>query len=454
MKNRLASAAPLLALLFAACADTNDLTGGASSQGGSSDNGTRPDDDGTRDGGGGSGFGTGGNASGTGGMVECGDVELCDGVDNNCDGQTDEGCDCNPGETRACFSGDPALAGVGTCAEGIQDCDETGKWSVACSGEVLPVEEECDGDDNDCNGTADDGFGDVSCGDGLCAVTVPICEDGVLTECVPLDPPDGVEDCDGVDDNCDGDVDEGCTCTNGTTQPCYTGPMGTDGVGPCTAGTQTCAGGQWGDCVGQVLPASETCDAVDQDCDGNVNEGNCSLPNALSSCTGGGCAISSCSSGYDNCDNNATNGCEARHSGYSNSSPGQDLGAFEADAFYGFGCVSDGCDGPVATYSGTQGRYFQLDALEESSCCSYLSVRIELIVPPGIDYDLYTTGSACFADPGFSSAELSGVDESIVLWCEDDCNFGDDSFDIGVEVRYYGGASCTPYTLNVYRGEC
>ena len=60
-------------------------------------------------------------------------------------------------------------------------------------------------------------------------------------------------------------------CTPGTTQPCYSGPGGTEGVGICQAGAQTCAadGHSWSACAGEVLPQVEDCAAPeDEDCDG------------------------------------------------------------------------------------------------------------------------------------------------------------------------------------------
>jgi len=62
-----------------------------------------------------------------------------------------------------------------------------------------------------------------------------------------------------------------------TTQPCYTGPASTEGVGICKAGTKTCngLGTAYGACNGQVLPAAmETCNnALDDNCNGQVDEG-------------------------------------------------------------------------------------------------------------------------------------------------------------------------------------
>lgn len=347
------------------------------------------------------------------------------------------------------------LEGVGDCAAGTQTCDDLGKWGLDCVGEVLPSTETCDGFDNDCDGQVDQGFEPITCGQGPCQVTVNECENGVPQTCVPLDPMNVVEQCDGIDDNCNGSVDEGCACTNGQTQPCYSGPMGTAGVGICKAGTQTCVQGQWGNCMGEVLPGSETCDGVDQDCDGNLSEGSCNLPDAVSSCSNGGCVISGCTPGHSNCDASTANGCEVDHTGHSNNLPGEDLGDFNADSVYGFGCTSGGtCEGPVLTRTGTSGRYFHVDALEASSCCAYTAMRIELIVPPGTDYDLYTSGNGCFVDPDWQSLNGTGANETITIWCDDDCGGANNSFGIDIEVRHWSGDSCDPWTLNLYRRNC
>jgi hypothetical protein len=435
--------------MAAGCAESDQLTQGTGGAGASEDGATTGA--GTR----GDGGSTGASSQdGGGGNNNCGTVELCDGIDNTCDGVIDETCDCIEGETQACFTGDPVFANVGACADGMQTCDANGKWG-SCDGEVLPTTETCDGIDNDCDGATDQGFEPETCGQGVCQTSVETCADGMPQTCVPLMPPDPTEDCDGSDDDCDGMVDEGCTCINGQTQPCYTGPNGTQNVGVCVGGTQTCAGGQWGACNGQVTPGGESCDTIDQDCDGNVNEGTCNLPNSISSCAGGACSITGCNPGYSNCDASQTNGCETQHTGYSNASPGEYLGAFDADSYYGFLCDGGGtCEGPVVTRTGTRGRYFNIEANEASGCCAYVGMRFELSVPPGADYDLYVSGTGCFADPGWQSINGTGQTENIVIWCNDDCGGADNSFDVNVEVRHYGGASCQPWTLNVYRRNC
>jgi len=220
---------------------------------------------------------------------DAGDGDPCgDGFDGDLDGEVDEGCACIPGAQQACFRGDPALAGVGVCVRGTQDCASTGAefgvWD-ACIGDGAPGAEVCDGVDNNCDGATDEGCecpADATreCYTGTRGEGVGVCRGGTETcvveaggsswggcegEVLP-----GMEACDGVEDeDCDGLVDEGCTCTVGMTRPCYGGPPGTLGVGACRGGMQSCSAAGWGACTGAVLPSAERCTGgVDEDCDG------------------------------------------------------------------------------------------------------------------------------------------------------------------------------------------
>jgi sugar lactone lactonase YvrE len=62
------------------------------------------------------------------------------------------------------------------------------------------------------------------------------------------------------------------SCTQiGATRSCYTGQTGTQGVGICKAGTQTCRDGFWSACRNQVLPQTEVQNGEDDNCDGIVD---------------------------------------------------------------------------------------------------------------------------------------------------------------------------------------
>src|SRR5690242_13665825 len=74
----------------------------------------------------------------------------------------------------------------------------------------------------------------------------------------------------GLDDNCNGSVDEGCPCAaTGTTRPCFAGPPDRRSHGACADGIEQCDEFlQWSPCTGGVEPTAETCNGTDDDCDG------------------------------------------------------------------------------------------------------------------------------------------------------------------------------------------
>ena len=192
---------------------------------------------------------------------------------------------CTNGATQPCYSGPAGTQGMGLCVGGTQTCAE-GKWG-ACTGEVLPATEACNGTDDDCNGQVDDGFQSITCGKGACQVMVDGCVGGMVPPCTPGDPV--AETCDGTDEDCNGQIDDGINCpcpTDGEMRSCYSGGAGTVGVGECKSGSQTCMSGAWGPCEGEVLPGMEACDGKDNDCDGMSDE---NIPKVT--CGAGACLV-------------------------------------------------------------------------------------------------------------------------------------------------------------------
>ncbi|MEZ4293691.1 MAG: MopE-related protein [Polyangiaceae bacterium] len=157
----------------------------------------------------------------------------------------------------------------GECAAGTTAC--TG-GAIACNQNVQPSAEACDGLDNDCDGTVDNGNpgGGMACSTGLpgvCATGTSACTGGAIV-CNQTTMA-SAEICDGLDNDCNGTVDNGNPGGGGS---CTVAGL----LPPCAAGTNQCQNGAV-TCVSNTPPAPETCDNVDNDCDGIVDDGPIAL---------------------------------------------------------------------------------------------------------------------------------------------------------------------------------
>lgn len=226
-------------------------------------------------------------------------------LDESCDGAPNDGCPCEPGSTAACYSGAEATVGHGICVAGEQTCSASGLGFGACTGEVLPAEEDCATPaDDDCDGEVNEPDAGCLCepGEQISCYSGPPNTAGVgtclggLATCLPSGVGFGAcegeelpasEDCGTPEDeDCDGisnGPDAGCTCAPGAIVPCYSGPSGTVEVGTCAYGENVCeeTGLGFGACEGDVTPTVEDCATPDdEDCDGEANQ-----PSAGCECT-------------------------------------------------------------------------------------------------------------------------------------------------------------------------
>ncbi|RJQ48256.1 MAG: hypothetical protein C4538_04135 [Nitrospiraceae bacterium] len=200
------------------------------------------------------------------------DETICNGVDDDCDSSIDED-----------YIAIPTTCGTGACASsGQMQCQNGSVVDTCTPGTPASNDSVCNGIDDDCNGLIDEDYvvSGTNCGTGVCASTGQnLCQNGaIVNTCVPF-PPNAPTDttCNGIDDDCNGQIDEDypVSPTNCGIGACAsTGQMQCQGgseINTCTPGTPQIEGPY----------SSPTCsDSVDNDCDGltDINDPACPPP--------------------------------------------------------------------------------------------------------------------------------------------------------------------------------
>lgn len=204
--------------------------------------------------------------------------EICDGKDNDCDGETDEGeypctTECGDG-IGICLNGEVSYCNAPAPEEEICDGKDNN-----CNGEIdegqlnkcgqcgLEPEEICDGIDNDCDGLTDEDL--LQECSTVCEAGLEYCINGIW-QCTATPPT--LEICDGLDNDCDGQIDEelDCLCTAadvGKLIPCKEGPLVCgEGYKTCECTDETCTEFKLSDCLAvchwipEILEPTEVCD--------------------------------------------------------------------------------------------------------------------------------------------------------------------------------------------------
>ncbi|MEY3599232.1 MAG: hypothetical protein RL521_1654, partial [Bacteroidota bacterium] len=367
--------------------------------------------------------------------VNSGSTETCNGVDDDCDGTIDNGVlNTYFADADADTYGDLAVsttactAPVGYVTDGT-DCDDTDNT-------VYPgATETCNTIDDDCDGTTDEGvqttyyadadndtYGDLTVTSDACSTPVGYVTNS--TDCDDTDNavyPGATETCNTIDDDCDGTADEGVQTT-------YYADADNDTYGDLAVTSAACSvpsgyvtnSTDCDDTDNTVYPgATETCNTIDDDCDGTIDEG---VQNTY----------------YADADNDTygdlattTAACSAPTGYVANSTDCNDASAtVYPGATETCNTIDDDCDG--TTDEGVQTTFYA-DADNDTYG------------------DLATTTAACTAPSGYvaNSTDCNDASASVHPGATETCNSIDDdcdgSTDEGVQTTYYADADNDTY---------
>ncbi|MBM4396630.1 MAG: hypothetical protein FJ087_13200 [Deltaproteobacteria bacterium] len=352
----------------------------------------------------------------------------------------------------ACDDGEQAECTLACGSKGKKVCVE-GKWGT-CNAPA----ETCNGEDDDCDGTADEDLArdcETACGKGT-----ETCKAGAWEGCTAAAP--GTEVCNGKDDDCDGATDESltCACSPNQTQVC-----GKD-EGECYPGTQSCVDGKWGPCGGAsfVDEKTEVCNDKDDDCDGKTDEDltrDCETTcgKGKETCTDGkweGCtakvpSAETCNGEDDDCNGKVDDGLsgDAKETNQT-CQDYRDLGNVVVDTpsvFAAYTIYPAGDEDWFRVTFKDVGSIIPCLPSFDDGC--YIGVVQLSGVPDGVEYELNVLVDDCDATGGsFAGETFEGPDLVSGFGWKGEVVFSDDrTVYVQVKPKAATMGSCVPYTL-------
>ncbi len=344
----------------------------------------------------------------------------------------------------------PAIAfllGVAAC--GFNPSDNPADDDAGTSIDAVDVDaclataETCEGTDQDCDGQIDEGLTTGAPCDGpdtdTCPDDMTICNSTGAVVCGDTSGDDDVELCNGLDDNCNGATDEGFNVGANCD--------GADGDA-CNEGTFGCAGdGLTAVCSDNTGTIPEVCDGDDDDCDTLIDDGFdflgdeancgdcgnvCMQVLGTNTCTQGACAPS-CINGAAECDGDPDNGCELQNTNPTCNPTSTSIIIVNGDAT------------DTETFTGSA-ETIQRVRIRESNGAGDIDItaRIALTSGQGANYDLYVHCRGCTNQP------LTDGDNTIEVGREDGAM--DRDIELWVEVRYNGttpSTSCAQWSVTI-----
>ena len=435
--------------------------------------------------------------------VNPGATEVCNGIDDNCDGNTDEG-------VETTFYADADGDGYGDAGSTTSACSAPEGYvadNTDCNDGDAAVNpgatEVCNGIDDNCDGNIDedltfdtwyadadgDGYGDAA----MSATTCDGAPEGFVadnTDCNDADAvvnPGATEVCNGIDDNCDGNTDEGVETT-------FYADADGDGYGDAGSTTSACSAPEGyvadntdcNDADAAVNPgATEVCNGVDDNCDGNIDEGvettfyadadgdgygdagssvsACSAPEGYvgdnTDCNDSDAAVNPgatevCNGVDDNCDGNIDEGVETTFYADADGDGYGDAGSTTSACSPPEGYVTDNTDCNDADAAVNPGATEVCNGVDDN-CDSNIDEGVETTFYADADGDGYgdagSTTSACSAPEGYvaDNTDCNDGDASVNPGATEVCNGVDDNcdgnIDEGVETTFYADADGDGY---------